>query len=108
MRPSIGRLRHRIALERAVRSDDGGGGANESWVKVADVWAEIRPTGGGEIVESDALTGRISHEIIMRFRTGVSPAMRLISNTRLFEIFAVIDIDERRRWIKCLCLERDL
>lgn len=108
MRPSIGRLRHRLALERADRTADGGGGADENWIKVADVWAELRPTGGGEAVESDALAGRVSHEIILRYLPGVSPDMRFSNGTRHFEISAVIDIDERHRWLKCLCMERDL
>ncbi len=108
MRTAIGRLRHRLWLERVDRTADGGGGAEESWIKLADIWAEIRPVGGSEIYDSDALVGRTSHEIIVRFRPDVSPTMRLSSETRRFEISAVIDIDERRRWLKCLCVERDL
>ncbi len=34
--------------------------------------------------------------------------MRLRERHRLFEIAAVIDVDERRRYLKCLCEERDL
>ena len=108
MRSAIGRLRHRLALEVASRTPDGGGGASETWVIVAQVWGQIRPTGGGEGFDADAVTGCISHEITFRYRDGVVPAMRLVSGNRLFEIMAVIDIDERRRWLKCLCVERDL
>lgn len=107
-RIAIGRLRHRLTLEAATRTPDGGGGASETWTTVAEVWAEISPTSGTEAVDSDALTGRVSHEIVFRYRSGVAPAMRLRSGTRLFEIAAVIDVDERRRWLKCLCVERDL
>ena len=109
MRPlTIGRLRHRLTLEAASRTPDGGGGAEETWTAVADVWAEITPTGGAESVDADALTGRVSHEIVLRYRPDVAPVMRLRSDARLFEIAAVIDVDERQRWLKCLCVERDL
>ena len=107
-RPTIGRLRHRLTLEAASRTPDGGGGASESWATVAEVWSEITPIGGMEVIDADALTGRISHEIVFRYRSGVAPVMRLRSGTRLFEIAAVIDVDERRRWLRCLCVERDL
>jgi SPP1 family predicted phage head-tail adaptor len=107
-RPAIGRLRHRLTLEAADRTPDGGGGASEAWATVATVWAEITPTGGTESVDADALTGRISHEIVFRYRPDIAPVMRLRSAARLFEIAAVIDVDERRRWLKCLCVERDL
>ena len=108
MPPSIGRLRHRLALEQASRTADGGGGAAEDWITIAQLWGRIRPTGGAEIVDADGLSGRISHEITLRYRPGVAPAMRFARGSRRFEIVAVIDIDERRRWLKCLCVERDL
>lgn len=107
-RTAIGRLRHRLTLEAANRTPDGGGGASEAWTTVAEVWAEITPIAGTEAIDADALTGRVSHEIVFRYRSGVAPVMRLRSGTRLFDIAAVIDVDERRRWLKCLCVERDL
>ena len=108
MRPAIGRLRHRLTLEAASRTPDGGGGAVESWTTVAQLWGRIEPTGGAEIADADGLGGRITHDITLRYRAGVMPAMRLVSGGRRFEIMAVIDIDERRRWLRCLCVERDL
>ncbi len=108
MRPAIGRLRHRLTLETASRTPDGGGGAVKDWSAVAQLWGQIRPTIGTEIVAADGIKGRVSHEITLRYRADVVPAMRLVSGSRRFEIAAVIDIDERHRWLKCLCVERDL
>ena len=107
-RPATGRLRHLLTLEAVSRTPDGGGGASETWTTIAAVWAEITPTSGTESVDADALIGRVSHEIVFRYRPDVAPVMRLRNASRLFEIAAVMDIDERRRWLKCLCVERDL
>jgi SPP1 family predicted phage head-tail adaptor len=46
--------------------------------------------------------------VVLRYRQGVVPAMRFRKATRIFHILAVIDVEERRRWLKCLCEERDL
>ena len=108
MRPSIGRLRRRLTLEAASRTPDGGGGAAESWTAIAQAWVDIRSKSGDETVHADARSGHVSHEITLRYRSGVVPAMRFVSGTRRFDILAVIDIDERHRWLKCLCVERDL
>ena len=108
MRAAIGRLRHRLTLEAASLTSDDGGGAVETWTTVAQLWGRIAPTGGAEIADADGLGGRITHEITLRHRAGVTPAMRFVFGDRRFEIMAVIDIDERRRWLKCLCTERDL
>lgn len=107
-RASIGTLRHRVTLESAARAADGGGGAVETWIPVAELWAMIRPLSGDERVAADGPAGTVSHEIVIRQRTGVVPAMRLRLGTRLFEIRAVMDVGERRRRLSCLCAERDL
>jgi SPP1 family predicted phage head-tail adaptor len=108
MRSAIGRLRHRLTLETAIRTPDGGGGAAETWATVGQVWGQIRPTGGSESFDADAIAGRISHEITLRYRADVVPAMSLVFGSRRFEIMAIIGIDERRQWLKCLCMERGL
>ena len=101
-------LRHRVTLEELEREADEGGGFAETWAPVATLSADIRPSGGGEGVEADRLAGRVSHEIALRYRPGVVPAMRFRKGTRIFHILSVINVDERNRWLKCLCEERDL
>ena len=44
-------LRHRLVLEELQRTEDGGGGFVESWVSVAELFANLRPIGGGESFE---------------------------------------------------------
>lgn len=101
-------LRHRLTLEQLERVADEGGGFSESWVTVATLSADLRPIGGDERLEADRLVGRITHEVVLRYRAGVVPAMRFRQGARLFHILAVIDVEERRRWVKCLCEEREL
>ena len=105
---SPGDLRHRLVLEEVQRISDGGGGFTESWVTVATVWGALRPSSGGESVEAGRLAGRVSHAVSLRYRAGVTPAMRFRQGTRVFHILAAIDEDERKRWLRCLCEERDL
>lgn len=106
--PRIGALRHRLVLERLERAADGGGGAAETWLTEAALWAAIRPLGGHERMAADKVAGRLSHEITIRFRTGVTPEMRFRADTRIFHIDAVMDVRERRAWLRCLCTEDDL
>jgi head-tail adaptor len=34
--------------------------------------------------------------------------MRFRKGTRIFHIVSAIDVEERRRWLNCLCEEREL
>jgi SPP1 family predicted phage head-tail adaptor len=101
-------LRHRLVLEELQREDDGGGGFAENWVMVAELSAALNPIGGGESVEADRIAGRLTHEIVLRYRDGVTPSMRFRKGTRLFHIVSVIDVEERKSWLRCLCEEREL
>ena len=77
-RPAIGRLRHRLTLESASRTPDGGGGASETWSTVTEVWAEITPTSGAEAVDADApRRARLARDrlpLSARRRAGHAPA----------------------------------
>lgn len=109
--PPIGRLRDRLSLEMPVRSDDGGGGATVVWVPVADVWGAVRPITGEERLRADAVTGRVTHQVWIRHRADVVPAMRFCSGERILDIVAVLDAgsdSSRRDRLCCLCEERHL
>jgi SPP1 family predicted phage head-tail adaptor len=101
-------LRHRLVLEELQREADEGGGFIETWVAVGELSADIRPVSGGESVEADRVAGRVTHELTLRYRAGVTPAMRFRKGARLFHIASVINMDERNAWLKCLCEEREL
>lgn len=102
----IGEMRHRLALESPVETPDGGGGSSRTWALVAEVWGAIRSQSGTERFEADGVSGRVSHEIWIRHRTGVTPDMRIRLGARVFELRAVIDVKERRRALRCLVEER--
>lgn len=104
--PSIGELRHRIRIESASRTPDGGGGASETWTLLTEAWAAIREPGGRETVTAEALQGEAITEIWLRYRSDVTAAQRVTFGARTFDIRAALDPDGRRRWLRCLCSER--
>lgn len=109
--PAIGALRDRLTLETPVRSDDGGGGAAVTWTAVADLWGAVRPITGDERLRADAVTGRVTHQVWIRHRDDVVPAMRFRAGARILDIVAVLDARSdsgRRGRLQCLCEERNL
>jgi len=108
---SIGAMRDRLTLEAASRADDGGGGATVTWVTVADLWGSVRPITGDERLRADAVTGQVTHQVWIRFRDDVVPAMRFRTGARILDIVAVLDPlsrSGRRDRLQCLCEERHL
>jgi SPP1 family predicted phage head-tail adaptor len=105
---TIGSLRHRLSLQEVQRASDAGGGAEENWTTVAIVWGDVRPTGGNEGASENRVQGRVSHEVLIRSRPGVVPAMRFAEGVHIYEIMAVIEVEGKRKLLKCLCEERKL
>jgi len=104
----IGQLRERLTLQAASRSGDGGGGSTVTWVDVASIWARVTPRGGGESVSLDRTAGRVGHEVVIRYRDDIVPAMRFVLGARVLDIKSACDVDGRRQWLRCLVEEKDL
>ena len=105
---TAGSMRHRLSLQEVQRAGDAGGGAEESWTTVAIVWGDVRPAGGNEGARENQVQGRVSHEVLIRSRPGVVPAMRFLEGMRVYEITAVLEVEGKRKLLKCQCEERKL
>jgi SPP1 family predicted phage head-tail adaptor len=108
MSQRIGKLRHRLTIERAIRTGDGGGGASVVWGVVGDVWGAVEAASGKESVSSERVSGQAAYLITIRNRTDLGPAMRFRRGNEHFEILAILDKDGRGRFLQCHCERRDL
>ncbi|MDB4952079.1 MAG: head-tail adaptor [Gemmatimonadetes bacterium] len=102
-----GDLRQRVTLQSKVRTPDGGGGGAEAWVDGKTVWAEVMPLDGRELVQAMQVHPSVSHRVTIRYRAGVSSAMRALYAGRVLDIRSVVDRDERHEALQLLCVEGD-
>ena len=98
-------LRHRVVLQSAADTADGGGGGATVWSDTATLWASIEPLKGTERLTAQQLESRLTHRVRLRHRSDVTTAMRVKFGTRIFNIRAVINPDERDRLLELLCEE---
>lgn len=103
---TIGTLRHRLAVEAPIRTAEDGGAASYTWTGTGSVYAQVKPAGGREIVAADGQASRVTHEVMIRYNAGIDATMRFVEGTRILDIRAALDVDGRRRWLRCLCEER--
>ncbi|MDD3888920.1 MAG: phage head closure protein [Syntrophomonadaceae bacterium] len=100
----IGEMRHRISLQaKTVTKQEGI--PQDSWVTFATVWAAIADISGKEFFQAAAVQSEVTTRIRIRFRTGITPATRVLYGSRVFAILSVIDKDERHREIELMCKE---
>lgn len=102
-----GRLRHRVTLQTPGTPTKNSVGEDlPAWDTVATLWAAIEAVGGREFVASGGIRTEGTHLITIRYRTGVTPAMRIVWGSRTFAVEAARDPDGRRWTLELQCSER--
>lgn len=101
-------FRHDIVIQSPRENRDAGGGFGDPWadpIKVAAARAKIQPLRGNERLRAMQLEDTVTHRITMRYRAGITAKMRVKFGARLFNIRAVIDPEERNRFLELMCEE---
>lgn len=100
-----GRLDKRVTLQAHGITQDANGTPVEGWSDVATVWAAVEPLSGREFFAAAQVQAEQMQRITIRYRTGVTTAMRVAWAGRLFDITAVIDWRERHEALQLMCRE---
>ena len=95
-----GELRHTIVIQQEARTPDGQGGFTIVWNTFATVYGGFEPLSGVESVVARQLQDATTHRLTIRYLSGVKAGMRVLYNSRLFNIRDVLNLDERNRWME--------
>lgn len=101
-----GQLNKRITLKSVGTQPSSATGApTEAEADVATVWARIRPLRGREYQEARTRNSEVEVEIQIRYRPGVTTALRAYYGARRYDIKGVVDVDERHEELLLQCKE---
>jgi SPP1 family predicted phage head-tail adaptor len=102
-----GRLRHRVAVQRATDGTDAYGDATPTWTTLATVWASVEPLTGREYFSAAHLQAEVTTRIVLRPIDGVTltPKDRVLYGARSFDILQVSDVGERGRELQIMARE---
>lgn len=98
-------LNKRLTIEQRDTIQDSVGQTIEAWQEVDTVWGSLRPIRGREFFSASGQRAEITHEVIIRHGATVAPRDRIVSGQRVFDVQSVINIDERRRYLKLMVIE---
>lgn len=105
---TAGKLRNMISIERAVKTPDGAGGSTNVWAPVvSSLRSYIKPISGGERFNAMRLEADTTHRIFIRYRTDILTSDRVNYNGRLMQIRAILNLEERNKWIEIFADENE-
>ncbi len=103
----IGALRHRVSIYgKGTLAQNGTGEEIPAYdALLATVWASVEPMSGREFIEAMKVQADVTVRIRIRYRSDVSPEMRVIHGTHTYEIDAVLDQKGERKEMYLMCHE---
>lgn len=97
------KYQHRVRIQRLTDAQDSTGQPSQQWSDVATVWAEISLQSGVELVRANAEQAIVKANIRIRWRTGVTTAMRALCGGAAYNILTVLPDMSRREHVDLVC-----
>ena len=99
-----GDLNRRITIQRkGAGTDDWGTPLPDAWDDVTKAWANIRNLSGLGAIKADAEAAVVKTSIRIRYRADISPGMRVLHGTTVYDIKAVLPDEARREYVDLVC-----
>jgi len=86
-----GRLRHRVIVEQVSLTADAMGQGTETWTTYTTLWMDLQPLRGRELIAAQAVNSEITVKAISRYKSGISPTMRLKHGTAIYTILEIVN-----------------
>jgi SPP1 family predicted phage head-tail adaptor len=101
----VSELRHNIEIQEKTTTTDEAGGFSEVWTAKYSLRAAIWPVSAKEFRENMRLQTDCTHNIRIRYRSGITTKMRILFGSRIFDIKGILNIEERNNWLDITCNE---
>lgn len=105
---NIGRLTHRVTLQRPGGSRDAYGQRQTTWTDVATVWASVMPTSTAERLAASQAHSFVTHRVTIRYGSEwstIDASWRIKFGSRYMPIEGVRNLEEQGRWFELVCVE---
>lgn len=89
----IGKLRHRLAIQRATETRDAHGGVTQTWATQTTRWGSVEPLNGRELIQAKQIQSFATHRVRLR-NVDVRPTDRILHTAQglLLNVIHVADI----------------
>lgn len=100
-----GALNSKMTFQRRSSGTDSWGQPQTGWVDAFSCMVSVRPLGGRELVNAQAVLAEARHEVRMRYRADMTTALRGVYQGRIFNVLSVSDDNFEHRSMTLLCSE---
>lgn len=102
---NAGYYRHPIDIEVQTEVENDYGEKTQTWATFIHTRAGINPISGREYLSAEQVNSETTHKINLRYVPGLTPAMRVNFNGRIFKIVNIQNYYEKHTDICLMCKE---
>lgn len=99
-----GNMSQRVTLQSRAAGVDSHGHPSTTWSNVVTVWADVQPIRGREYFAAGQTQSPVDVRIRIRYRSGVTQAMRAVWRDVPHDIVSVIDVGAQRTALELMCV----
>ena len=86
-----GKLRHKVTIQApGLTQDPVTGEMVAGWSDFASVWASVEPLSARDYIAAQANQSEITARIVIRYREGILPTMRILHRGKVYAIQGVL------------------
>jgi SPP1 family predicted phage head-tail adaptor len=100
-----GLLRYRWTIQQKTVIPSASGEPVATWTDRCTVWGDEKPQTASEVLRNNVAIAQKTTILSIRWRAGLTPAMRATREGRILDIEQVLNPDGRKREIQLLCTE---
>lgn len=100
------RLNKRVLLQKRVQGKTAGGAPIDTWQNVittgdGTIWAGVRDLTGRQFVAAGGTQNEVQTKIEIRYRLGITAAMRVVHGVEVYNIEAVLEQEGKSLLLMC-------
>ena len=92
-------------MQPAWAESELGDPSQQTFTPLTNVYAEIIPLNGRQLVDARQVHSEVSHRVMIRYLNGVTAACRVEWDDRILDVLAVMNLEERDILLTLLCRE---
>lgn len=100
-----GELNKKLSLQAPTVTRDTDGAEIITWATLTTVWGSINPISGKEYWQAQQVNSELTHNIKIRYRSGLNTKMRFLYGNRIFNILTIVNPTEKNVEFICKCKE---
>lgn len=96
-------LNRRVTIQQQSSTQDASGQVVDSWSDVDEVWTTKAHAASREFFAAQKVNAEITDLFTIRYRSGVTTKMRLLYDSKYYDILGADDPTGKRRELQLLC-----